>query len=126
RRALAQPRRQAGREVAQQAVGDVLDHAAAPEAGQAAGDREVGDGVDARAALDLVQRVDDRRVGAALAALVGSLRGQRRRARRLVGALDLDRAPVGRGRRAELDLELAVVGAVVVVAGDRGAWQARG
>ena len=32
--------------------------------------------------------------------------------------------PVGRGRRAELDLELAVVGAVVVVAGDRRAGQA--
>ena len=72
-----------------------------------------------------MQRVDDRRVRAALAALVGAVGLHRRAVRRLVGLLDLDRAAVGGGRRAELDLELAVVGAVVVVPGDRGAREAR-
>src|SRR4051794_25252023 len=42
RRLLPDPALQAAREVAHQAVGDVLDHAAAAEAGEAAGDREVG------------------------------------------------------------------------------------
>ena len=53
RRRLAEAALQARREVAQQAVGDVLDHAAAAEAGQPAGDREVGHGVDVRDAVAL-------------------------------------------------------------------------
>ena len=77
-----------------------------------------------RAAVVLGERVDDRRARPALAALVGAARLQRRGVGALVGALDLDRAAVGRGRRAELDLERAVVGAVVVVVGDRRAGQA--
>ena len=125
-RRVGQARLQAGREVAQQAVGDVLHHAGAAEAREAAGDREVGRRVHGRGAVVLGERVDDRRRGAALAALVGAARRQRRRVRALVGAVDLDRAAVGRGGRPELDLEAAVVGAVVVVVGDRRARGGRG
>ena len=126
RRLARQPLLQARREVAQQPVRDVLHHPAAAERGEPAGDREVGDRVDARpAAVGRVQRVDDRRARAALAALVAPARRERRRVRLGVGALDLDRAAVGRGRRTELDLELAVVGAVLVVPGDRRPRQAR-
>ena len=99
---------------------------AAPERGEAAGDREVRLRVHARAArVRRAQRVDDRRRGAALAALVRALRRERGAVGRLVHLLDADRAAVGGRRRAELDLEGAVIGAVLVVAGDRRAGQAR-
>src|SRR4029078_11964715 len=64
---------EAGGEVAQEAVGDVLDHARAAEGGEGARDGEVGDGGGACGAGVGGERVDDRRAGVALAPLVGAL-----------------------------------------------------
>ena len=98
---------EAGREVAQEVVGDVADHAAADERGQRPGDVHLGGDVDAGRAVDLGERVDDRRAVAG-----GSLDRQVLLARGLVGGVDPDRAAVDRRERPDLQRELAVVRAV--------------
>ena len=114
---------QAVGEAAHQLRAHVLHHAA-PELGGRAGDPHVGLDVHARAALDLLHRGRDRGGGRALPAAVARLRAHHRPAGLLVGLLDLDRALVAGGDRADLDRHRARV-LVAVGALDRRARQAR-
>ncbi len=116
---------QAGGEVTEELVRDVLDHSSAAEAGQLAGDGEVGLHLHVGGSGLFAQGAEDRRPGRARPALVLARRLHRDPVRGLVDLLQRQLAAVRRGRGAELDREVAAVDPVVALLGDLRARQAR-
>src|SRR5215212_5362341 len=117
-----------------QALGELVEHLgrhvlgdAAPELGGAPGQLHVGLDADLRAVLTLpLEGRDDGRRGRALASSVAAGGLQHGAVILLIGLLDLDRALVVGGDRADLDLHRAVVLAIALLLLYGGPWQARG